>query len=72
MRGQFAGKSQGNFTWRRSCPKPPPGSKGNNGNNARSAKPDKYLFKLEGEYHAKELKARIRAQKMLLQGVTFS
>jgi hypothetical protein len=50
----------------------PPGSKGNNGNNAGPAKPDKYLAKLEAEYPTKELKARIRAQKMMLQGVTFS
>jgi hypothetical protein len=70
--GPFAGKSQGNFTGRRSGPKPPPGSKGNNDNNARPAKPDKYLNKLKAEYCAEELKARIRAQKMMLQGVTFS
>jgi hypothetical protein len=44
----------------------------NNGNYARPAKPDKYLIKLEAEYRAKELKARIRAQKMMLQGVTFN
>jgi hypothetical protein len=73
MRVPFAGKSQANFTGRRSGPKPPPpGSKGNNGNNAGPAKPDKYLAKLEAEYPTKELKARIRAQKMMLQGVTFS
>jgi hypothetical protein len=63
MRVPFAGKSQfqGNFTWRRSGPKPPPGSKGNNSNNARPAKPGKYLVKLEMEFRAEELKARIRA-----------
>jgi hypothetical protein len=71
MRVPLTGKSQGNFTERRSGPKPPPGSKGNNGNNARPAKPDKYLVKLEAEYCAEELKARIRAQKMS-QGVRFS
>jgi hypothetical protein len=62
----------GNFTMKRSGPKPPPGGKGNNGSNARPAKPDKYLAKLEAEYRAKELKARIRTQKMMLQGFTYS
>jgi hypothetical protein len=64
----------GNFTGRRSGPKPPPGGKGNNGSNARPAKPkpDKYLAKLEAEYRAVELKARIRTQKMMLQGFTYS
>jgi hypothetical protein len=42
MRVPFAGKSQGNFTGRRSGQKPPPGSKGNNGNNAHPDKLDKY------------------------------
>jgi hypothetical protein len=41
-------------------------SKGNNSNNARPAKLDQYLVKLEAEYHAEELKARIRAKKMNL------
>jgi hypothetical protein len=72
MRVPLTGKLQGNFTGRRSGPKPPPGSKGNNGNNARPAKPDKYLVKLEAEYRAEELKVGIRAQKMMSQGVTFS
>jgi hypothetical protein len=62
----------GNFTGRRSGPKPPPGGKGNNGSNARPAKPDKYLAKLEAEYRAEELKARIRMQKMMSQGFTYS
>jgi hypothetical protein len=64
----------GNFTGRRSGPKPPPGGKGNNGSNARPAKlkPDKYLAKLEAEYRAEELKARIRTQKMMSQGFTYS
>jgi hypothetical protein len=52
MRVPFTGKSQGNFTGRRSGLKPPAGSKGNNGNNAPPAKPDKYLVKLEAEYRA--------------------
>jgi hypothetical protein len=72
MRVPFVDRSQGNFTGRRSSPKPPPGSKGTNSSNARPAKPDKYLVKLEAEYHAEELKARIRATKMMLQGVTYS
>jgi hypothetical protein len=72
MRVSFAGKSQGNFSGRRSGPKPPPGSKGNNSSNVRPAKPDKYIFKLKAEYPAKELKARIRAAKMMSQGFTFS
>jgi hypothetical protein len=53
-------------------PQASPGNKGNNGNNVRPAKPDKYLIKLEAEYQAEELKARIRAQKMMLQGFTYS
>jgi hypothetical protein len=39
---------------------------GEQGNNVRPAKPDKYLFKLGAEYRAEELKARIRAQKMVV------
>jgi hypothetical protein len=72
MRVSFVGKTQGNFTGRRSGPKPPPGSKGSNSSKAWPAKPDKYLVKLEAEYRAEELKARIRATKMTLQGVTYS
>jgi hypothetical protein len=42
-------------------------------NNAWPVKPDnKYLIKLEAEYRAKELKARIRATKMMSQGITYS
>jgi hypothetical protein len=43
-------------------------------NNARPAKPDKdkYLIRLEAEYRAEELKARIRAAKMMSQGITYS
>jgi hypothetical protein len=69
MQVPFAGKSQGNFNGRRSGPKPPPGSKVNNSNNVRPAKPDKYLVKLEADNRAEELKARIRAAKMILQGL---
>jgi hypothetical protein len=36
------------------------------------AKQDKHLVKLEAKANAKELKARIRAAKMMLQGVTYS
>jgi hypothetical protein len=50
----------------------PQATPGSNGNNARGGKPDKYLVKLEAEYRAEELIARIRAQKMMLQGVMFS
>jgi hypothetical protein len=43
-------------------------------NNARPAKPDKdkYLIRLEEECRAEELKARIRATKMMSQGITYS
>jgi hypothetical protein len=64
--------TQGNFTGRRSRPKPPLGGKGNNCSNAKPAKPDKYLAKLEAEYRTEEPKARIRAQKMMSQGFTYS
>jgi hypothetical protein len=70
MQVPFADKSQGNFTGRRSGPKPPPGSKGNNSNNAWPAKLDRYLVKLEAEYRAEELKGRIRATKIMSQGST--
>jgi hypothetical protein len=67
-------KTQGNFTRRRSGLNPPPGSKGSKGSKAkvRPAKWDMYLVKLEAEANAKELKAMIRAAKMMLQGVTCS
>jgi hypothetical protein len=42
-------------------------------NNARPAKPDdKYLARLEAECRAEELKARIRATKMMSQGISYS
>jgi hypothetical protein len=48
---------------------------GNSSNNkTRPAKPDKekYLIRLEAEYRAEELKARIRSTKMMSQGITYS
>jgi hypothetical protein len=50
------------------------GGKGNNGSNARPAKPkpDKYLDRLQAVYRAEELKARIRAHRMMSQGILFS
>jgi hypothetical protein len=72
MRVPFAGKTPRNFTGRRSGLNPTPGSKGSNSSKARPAKPDKYLVKLKAEYRAKELKARIRLAKMMLQGITYS
>jgi hypothetical protein len=71
----------GNVTGRRNCPKHIPsgkgnnsGGKGNNGSNARPAKPkpDKYPDRLEAVYCAEELKVRIRAQKMMSQGILYS
>jgi hypothetical protein len=42
-------------------------------NNARPAKPDdKYLARLKAECRAEELKARIRATKMMSQGICYS
>jgi hypothetical protein len=61
MRVPFAGpgcKSRGTST--------STGIQGNSSNNA------KYLVKLEAEYRAEELKARIRATKMMSQGITYS
>jgi hypothetical protein len=65
--------TQGNFTGRRSSPNPPPGSKGSNSSKAkvRLAKPDMNLVKLEATAKAEELKARIRAAKMMLQSITY-
>jgi hypothetical protein len=68
VRGQVSGK----LHQEEERPGPSTGSKGNNSNNARPAKLDKYLVKLEAEYLAEELKARIRAAKMMSQGVTDS
>jgi hypothetical protein len=52
----------------------PIGNSNSSNNNARPAKPDKdkYLIRLEEECRAEELKARIRATKMMSQGITYS
>jgi hypothetical protein len=42
-------------------------------NNARPAKPDdKYLARLEAECRAEELRARVRAARMMSQGISYS
>jgi hypothetical protein len=66
----FAGNA-GNVTGRRNGPNPPPGSKGSK-TKVRPAKPDAKLVKLEATAMAEELKARIRAAKMMTQGVSYS
>jgi hypothetical protein len=73
MRVPFAGNA-GKVTGRRNGPNPPPGSKGSNGSKAkvRPAKPDTNLVKLEATAKAEELKARIRAAKMMSQGISYS
>jgi hypothetical protein len=70
MRVPFARKA-GNVTGRRNGPNPSPGSKGSK-TKARPAKLDAKLVKLEATAMAKELKSRIRAAKMMLQGVLYS
>jgi hypothetical protein len=57
-RGNPAGNSNGN-------------SSNNNTQPAKTDK-DKYLTRLKLEYRAKELKARIRATKMISQGISYS
>jgi hypothetical protein len=73
MRVPFAG-NVGNITGRRNSPNLPPGSKGSNGSKAkvRLAKPDTNLVKLKATAKAEELKARIRAAKMMSQGISYS
>jgi hypothetical protein len=73
MRVPFAGNA-GNVTGRRNGSNLPPGSKGSNGNKAKVqlAKPDMNLVKLEATAKAEELKARIRAAKMMSQGISYS
>jgi hypothetical protein len=66
----FAGNA-GNVTGRRNGLNLPPGSKGSKAK-VRPAKPDTKLAKLEATAMAKEIKARIRAAKMMLQGVSYS
>jgi hypothetical protein len=70
--GTVCRQDPGNFTGRRSGPNPPPDSKGSNSSKAWPSKPDQYLVKLEAEYRAEELKARIRAAELMLQGITYS
>jgi hypothetical protein len=42
-------------------------------NNARPAKPDdKYLARLEAECRAEQLRARVRAARMMSQGISYS
>jgi hypothetical protein len=70
MRVPFAGNA-GNVTGRRNGLNPPPGSKGSKAK-VRTAKLDTKLAKLEATAMAEELKARIRAAKMMWQGVSYS
>jgi hypothetical protein len=73
MRVPFEGNA-GNITGRRNGPNPPPSSKGSNGSKAkvRPAKRDMNLEKLKAMAKAEELKARIRAAKMMSQGISYS
>jgi hypothetical protein len=72
MRVPFAG-STGNVIGRRNGPNPPPGgSKGSKAKVVQPAEPDTKLAKLEATAMAEELKARIRAAKMMSQGVSYS
>jgi hypothetical protein len=52
-------------------PNPLPGSKGSKAK-VRPAKQDANLVKLEATAIAEELNARIRAAKMMLQGISYS
>jgi hypothetical protein len=70
MRVAFVGNA-GHFTGKRNGPNPPPGSKGSKAK-VRPAKPDANLVKLEATAMGKELKARIRAAKMMSQGISYS
>jgi hypothetical protein len=70
MRVPFAGNA-GNITGRRDGSNPPPGSKGSKAK-VRPTKPKANLVKLEATAMAEELKARIRAAKMMLQGISYS
>jgi hypothetical protein len=75
MRVPFAGSAGAgnvaNVTGRRNGPNLPPGSKGSKAK-VQPAKPDTKLAKLEATAMAEELKARIRAAKMMSQGVPYS
>jgi hypothetical protein len=46
--------------------------RGNSVGNSNNNNEDKYIIRLEAECQAEELKARIRATKMMSQGVTYS
>jgi hypothetical protein len=70
MRVLFAGNA-GNVTGRRNGPNPPHSSKGSKAK-VRQAKPEANLVKLEATAMAEELKARIRAAKMMSQGISYS
>jgi hypothetical protein len=59
--------------WHMRIPRENPTGNNISNNNARPAMPDdKYLARLEAECRAEELKARIRATKMMLQGISYS
>jgi hypothetical protein len=66
--GNAGAGNAGNVTRRRNGPNPPLGSKGSK----TKVKPDTKLAKLEATAMAEELKTRIRAAKMMLQGVSYS
>jgi hypothetical protein len=50
----------------------PRGNPIGNSNSSNNNNKDKYLIRLEAECQAEELKARIRATKMMSQGITYS
>jgi hypothetical protein len=59
--------------WHMRIPRENPTRNNISNNNARPAKPDdKYIARLEAECRAEELKARIRATKMMSQGISYS
>jgi hypothetical protein len=74
MRIPFAGNA-GNATGRRNGSNHPSGNKGSKAKTkvaVRPVKPDAKLAKLTATAMAKELKARIRTAKLMLQGVSYS
>jgi hypothetical protein len=73
LRVPFAGVGNaGNLTGRRNGSNHPPCSKGSKAKVVRLAKPDTKLSSLEATAMAEELKARIRAAKMMSQGISYS
>jgi hypothetical protein len=59
--------------WHMRIPRKNPTGNNISNNNTRPAKPDdKYIARLEAECRAEELKAEIRATKMMLQGISYS